>query len=66
MCGHTHRPGVWPAGGVTVINTGSFCPPLGGYVADVAGELLVVREVTLRSAEFRLGRTIAEIPLAPR
>jgi predicted phosphodiesterase len=65
LCGHTHRPGVWPAAGVTVINTGSFCPPLGGYVVDVA-EQVVVREVMLRAGEFRLGRTIAEFPLAGR
>jgi predicted phosphodiesterase len=65
LCGHTHRPGIWqtPAG-VTVINTGSFCPPLGGTLVDVTDHRLVVRAVVLRSGEFRVGDMIAEFPLA--
>lgn len=63
--GHTHRPGIWPhANGVTVINTGSFCPPLGGTVVDVTAGKLVVRAVELRRGEFHVGATLAEFPLA--
>lgn len=65
VSGHTHRPGIWRnANGVTVVNTGSFCPPLGGTVADVTGEKLRVLEVNFQRGEFRLGGTVAEFPLA--
>jgi predicted phosphodiesterase len=65
VCGHTHRPGIWrmPTG-LTVINTGSFCPPLGGYVVDLSDETVAVRQVDFRGDEFRAGQTLAEIPLA--
>ncbi len=63
--GHTHRPGLWPdAGGVTVINTGSYCPPLGGTCVDVTEHAVNVRRVELVRGEFRVGATIAEFPLA--
>lgn len=63
--GHTHRPGIWTSpAGVTVINTGSFCPPLGGYTIDVAPERLVVRTVQVASGEFRPGEIVGEFPLA--
>jgi predicted phosphodiesterase len=65
ISGHTHRPGIWPAAeGVTVINTGSFCPPLGGYVVDLTDERIAVRSVELRSGEFRPGDVVTEFPLA--
>ena len=65
LCGHTHRPGIWPGvGGVTVINTGSFCPPMGGFLADVTAGRIVVREVDIRAGEFRPGRLVADFPLA--
>jgi len=65
VTGHTHRPGVWPSvDGVTVINTGSFCPPLGGTCVDLAGGVLTVRRVELSRGEFRPGGPVAEFPLA--
>jgi predicted phosphodiesterase len=65
LVGHTHRPGVWRTPvGVTVINTGSFCPPLGGCVVDLVGKRLIVRRVAERGGEFRLGTTLAEFSLA--
>jgi predicted phosphodiesterase len=65
LCGHTHRPGVWAApGGVTVINTGSFCPPLGGYAVDLTAEKLSVRRVEFRSGEFCPAEIVAAFPLA--
>jgi predicted phosphodiesterase len=67
LCGHTHRPGIWPiASGVTVVNTGSFCPPLGGYAVDVTEDRLVVRRVDFRRGEFRAGEAVATFPLAGR
>ena len=65
LSGHTHRPGIWPMiSGVTVINTGSFCPPLGGYAVDITDEQLTVRRVEARNGEFRTGDCIATFPLA--
>ncbi|MGH7955919.1 MAG: metallophosphoesterase family protein [Opitutaceae bacterium] len=65
LCGHTHRPGIWRgAAGVTVINTGSFCPPLGGYAVDVTEEQMIVRQVDVRAGEFRPGDPVAAFPLA--
>lgn len=65
VVGHTHRPGVWRSpGGATVINTGSFCPPLGGCAVDVGPNRLVVRAVSRRRDEFRPGDVIADFPLA--
>lgn len=65
VVGHTHRPRVQrtPAG-VTIINTGSFCRPLGGCVVDLTGPEIVVRRVISRNGEFRLGATMATFSLA--
>lgn len=65
LTGHTHRPGFWRMpGGIVVINTGSFCPPLGGYAVDVAPTRLVVRRVLRRAGEFHPGPIVAEFALA--
>lgn len=63
--GHTHRPGIWrrPDGRV-VINTGSYCPPSGCQVVDVAADHLVVRRVERRCGDFHPGATVAEFALA--
>ena len=67
VVGHTHRPGVWrQPGGVTVINTGSFCPPLGGSAVDVTATRVVVRRIGLEAGEFRAREVLAEFPLAER
>lgn len=66
IAGHTHRAGIWPVRpGIVYINTGSYCQRLlGTTVVDVTAESLVVREVSLRSGEFRFGARVAEFPLA--
>lgn len=67
VAGHTHRPGIWQMpSGLVVINTGSYCRPLGGSAVDLTESGLIVREITPRNGEFRLGPTIAEFPLARR
>lgn len=64
VIGHTHRPGAWRTpSGVTVINTGSFCQPFGGCVADLANGRVLVRRIVKRGGEFRLGATMAEFAL---
>lgn len=66
VIGHSHRPGVWrhPRGTV-VINTGSFCPPLGAFTVDLRGPHLHVRRIEPRRGEFRLGETVAEFEVRP-
>ena len=65
VSGHTHRPGVWQMpDGLRVINTGSFCPPLGGCCVDVSDETLTVRSIATRAGEFRVGATQATFRLA--
>jgi len=65
LTGHTHRPGIWRRpNGVTVINTGSFCPPTGGYTIDLHPTKLLVRPVESRQGEFHPGAPLAEFSLA--
>lgn len=66
LTGHTHRPGVWPMpSGVSVINTGSFCPPFGGCTVDLLPDSLTIRRIVRRAGEFRPGSVIAHFPLPP-
>jgi predicted phosphodiesterase len=65
VIGHIHHPGFWRRpNGVTVLNTGSFCPPLGGCVIDLTVDRLLMRRIVHHRGEFRLGKTVAEFALA--
>ena len=65
VTGHTHRRGIWRrADGRIVINTGSFTFPLDPAAVDVSDGGVTVREIVLRSGEFRFGRTLGAFPLA--
>lgn len=65
VIGHTHRPGVWRnANGVVVVNTGSFCRPLGAMAVEVGLAAVVVRKVSERAGAFHPGSRVAEIPLS--
>jgi predicted phosphodiesterase len=65
VTGHTHRRGIWRKGdGRVVINTGSYTLPLDPAAVDVSDRNVTVREIVLRSGEFRFGRTLATFPLA--
>jgi exonuclease SbcD len=65
VTGHTHRRGIWRrADGRVVINTGSYTLPLDPAAVDVSDGNVTVREIVLRSGEFRFGRTLATFPLA--
>jgi predicted phosphodiesterase len=65
IMGHIHRPGAWqPPGGPVVLNTGSFCPPLGGAVVDLTSRRIALRRIERRHGEYRLGATLAEFALA--
>ncbi len=66
LIGHIHRPGCWRLpNGVVVLNTGSFCPPLGAALIDVRPTRLTLRAVVRRRGEFRPGAVLAEFPLGP-
>jgi predicted phosphodiesterase len=65
LMGHTHRPGTMAApGGLTVINTGSFCAPATPCAVDLTAEKLILRLVVKRRGVFRFGRTLATFALA--
>jgi predicted phosphodiesterase len=65
IVGHTHRPGFWRLpGGLVVINTGSFCPPLGPRLVEVAPDHVSLRHIVLRRGEARPAGTLAEFALA--
>jgi predicted phosphodiesterase len=65
IVGHTHRPGIWrrPDGRV-VINTGSFCRPLGRLLVDVTPDHVRVRQIATHGREFHPGDLLAEFALA--
>lgn len=65
LCGHTHRPGIWAdPRGITVINTGSFCLPLGGSLVDISEHSVLVRRIEMRNGDFHPGEKLAEFRLA--
>lgn len=67
VLGHTHHPGVWRdrASGVTVVNTGTFCPPFGARFVELQGDRVKVVRIVWRRGSFHPGRIVAEFPLAP-
>jgi predicted phosphodiesterase len=65
LTGHTHRPGVFHApGGLTVINTGSFCAPATACAVDLTAEKLILRRIVGNDGGFRVGETLATFALA--
>jgi UDP-2,3-diacylglucosamine pyrophosphatase LpxH len=64
IMGHTHRPGIWRLpGGLTLINTGSYCPPLGRLLVELTGRDLLVRRICIRRGDFHPGKVIAQFAL---
>jgi len=65
LMGHTHRPGIVHApGGLTVINTGSFCAPSSCCAVDLTAEKLILRRIVSHGGGFRFGETLATFALA--
>jgi predicted phosphodiesterase len=65
LMGHTHRPGIVQApGGLTIINTGSFCAPAKACAVDLTEEKLILRRIVSRGGVFRFGETLATFALA--
>jgi len=65
LAGHIHRPAIWRSPSDTVIiNTGSFCLPLGACAVDLVDGGLTVRKIERRGGDFHPGKILAEFPLA--
>lgn len=65
VMGHTHRLGATQGpNGLTVLNTGSLCPPCIAGVVDVSNDYATLRRIERRGREFVLGATLTKIALA--
>lgn len=65
VMGHTHRFGISRTrSGVTILNTGSICPPRRAGVVDVTDDHIVLRSIERHSGKFRLGAPLASFSLA--
>jgi predicted phosphodiesterase len=65
LMGHTHRPGIVQVpGGLTVINTGSFCAPAAPCAVDFTAGKLTLRRIVSHGRAFRFGQTMATFALA--
>ncbi len=64
LTGHTHWRGIWRRPGEPVIvNTGCFCRPFRGLLADLRGDRLEIRRIAPRGSEFHAGPRVAELRL---
>jgi predicted phosphodiesterase len=59
VIGHTHYPGVWRRGQVTVINTGSYVLHFGALAVILDGASMEIRTVKRQKEGFVLGKRIA-------
>jgi predicted phosphodiesterase len=65
IVGHTHYPGVWQRGQVTVINTGSYVLNFGALAVILNGALVEIRKVKRQRDGFALGKLIARFRETP-
>ena len=65
IVGHTHYPGFWKRGSVTVINTGSYVLHFGALAVLLEGESIEIRKVIKQKEGFALGRRIARFQETP-
>ena len=66
VIGHTHYPGYWRRGQITVINTGSYVLHFGALAVILDGESLEIRKIKKQKEGFTLGKRIARFREAPR
>jgi hypothetical protein len=65
VVGHTHYPGVWRRGQVTVINTGSYVLHFGALAVILNGTTIEIRKVKRQKDGFALGKQIARFEETP-
>ena len=66
VIGHTHYPGYWRRGQITVINTGSYVLHFGALAVILDGESLEIRKIKKQKEGFALGKRIARFRETPR
>jgi predicted phosphodiesterase len=65
IVGHTHYPGLWRRGPITVINTGSYVLHFGALAVLLDGEWVEIRKVKRQKEGFALGKRIARFQETP-
>jgi predicted phosphodiesterase len=65
LVGHTHYPGFWKRGPVTVINTGSYVLHFGALAVLLDGESIEIRKVIKQKEGFALGKRVARFREMP-
>jgi predicted phosphodiesterase len=65
IVGHTHYPGFWKRGPVTVINTGSYVLHFGALAVILDGESIEIRKVIKQKEGFVLGKRVARFQETP-
>jgi predicted phosphodiesterase len=65
LVGHTHYPGFWKRGPVTVINTGSYVLHFGALAVLLDGTSIEIRKVTKQRDGFALGKRVAQFRETP-
>ena len=65
LIGHTHYPGCWQRGGITVINTGSFVLHFGALAVILHGESVEIRRIKKQKEGFVLGKRVARFQETP-
>ena len=65
LVGHTHYPGFWKRGPVTVINTGSYVLHFGALAVLLDGTSIEIRKVTKQKEGFALGKRVARFHETP-
>ena len=66
VIGHTHYPGYWRRGQITVINTGSYVLHFGALAVILEGESVEIRKIKREKEGFALGKRIARFREASR
>jgi predicted phosphodiesterase len=59
VIGHTHYPGYWRRGQITVINTGSYVLHFGALAVILDGASVEIRKIKKQKEGFALGKRIA-------
>jgi len=65
LVGHTHYPGCWKRGPVTVVNTGSYVLHFGALAVLLDGESIEIRKVIKQKEGFALGKRVARFRETP-
>jgi UDP-2,3-diacylglucosamine pyrophosphatase LpxH len=63
LFGHTHRPGVWALGNLTVVNTGSFSPLSSPLIVHMDDRRAVVHRTRFDHHVYHLGEELHHVQL---